>query len=296
MMMSNRSPRPLLAASFLTSLLALAGCSEQSSDEPAAGGESASSSGAPSGMESRPRPRPRGPLDVEVRMIPAVGEVAADTPATLRGVARIEGPVPVRTKISMSHIPGCSGHDEQLTETVMASEDGLLQNVFVYVMAGVDRESIEPAPEEPVVLEQSSCLFRPHIVTLRAGQTLLVQNKDDTHHNVRARPQHGSNRAFNKTQPAGGADMEVVFPRAEIGIAFSCDLHPWMKSYVCVVDHSHHALSDEAGRWSIELAPGKYVVEAWHERFGLRKVQVTVGPGETAELDFVYETKKKKKK
>jgi hypothetical protein len=112
---------------------------------------------------------------------------------------------------------------------------------------------------------------------------------------VRARPQHGSNKAFNKTQPKGGADLEVVFPRAEVGVLFSCDLHPWMKAYVHVVDHPYHALSDENGAWSIELPPGKYVVEGWHERFGLRKTAFTLGPGETAEIDFVFALPQKSK-
>ena len=287
-MIPNQAPRPARAVALLT-ILALGGCGD--GDDPAAEHDAGASSAASAGLESRPRT----PLDVEVKRIPAEGSVAEDAPATLRGVARLEGPVPARRKVAMDHIPGCRGHDAPLTEAVIATEDGRLQNVFVYVSGGIDRASAPPAPDEPVVLQQSGCVFRPHITTVRAGQTIAIQNLDKTNHNVRAKPQHGSNRAFNKIQPALGEDLMVVFPRAEIGIAISCDLHTWMNAYVCVVDHPHHALSDEEGNWSIEVPPGKYVVEAWHERFGARKVAVTVGPGETAELGFVYEVKKGKK-
>lgn len=300
MMTPNEIRRAALAAALLAPLLTLTACSDDGPEEASGGAaaaahESASkstTSGAATGTQSHPRTM----LDVDVRMIPAPDDVAADTPAMLMGVARIDGPVPNRQTIETSHIPGCRDFSGQQTETVIATEDGLLKNVFVYVADGLDRSTFGPVPEEPVTLEQSLCVFRPHIVVLRAGQTLRVTNEDPTNHSVRAVPQHISNKAFNTVQPMGGEALEVVFPQAEPGIRISCDLHAWMRAYVHVVDHSYYDISDEGGNWAIEVPPGRYVVEAWHEELGTRKVAVTLGPGEKADLGFVFETKQRKKR
>jgi plastocyanin len=183
-------------------------------------------------------------------------------------------------------------HPQALSEKVIATETGELANVVVYVVRGLEDT---PVPEEPVELLQEGCMFKPHLVVVHAGQTLRIRNADQANHNLNAKPAHGSNPAFNKMQPPEGADIDVVFPRAEIAIPIGCDVHPWMKAHIAVVAHDGWAVSDESGAWSMEVPPGEYLVEGWHEQFGTLKGSVEVGPGEVAELAFSFETKKQKK-
>ena len=48
-------------------------------------------------------------------------------------------------------------------------------------------------------------------------------------------------------------------------------------------------MSDANGQFKLKnLPPGKYVIEAWHEKLGVRTQDVTVGAGETKELEFKF--------
>ncbi len=233
---------------------------------------------------------------VEVTVTPAADPSDTGATATLRGTVYIDGKPPKRRSVAMDHVRGCREYPEQETESILANEDGQLQNVFVYITNGIDRSTFSPVPEEPVVLEQEGCWFVPHVLTVRTGQRLVIRNLDETFHNVNARPAHGSNKAFNVTQRPGGDDIVKVFPRPEIAIPLACDIHPWMKAYVGVVEHDYHAISDELGAWTIEgLAAGEYLVESWHEKYQGKKAVVTVGAGETAEVTFRYAGRRTKR-
>ena len=49
------------------------------------------------------------------------------------------------------------------------------------------------------------------------------------------------------------------------------------------------AVSAADGSFSmLNLPPGQYVVEAWHELYGVQIMDVAVGEGETAEVSFTY--------
>jgi hypothetical protein len=65
-----------------------------------------------------------------------------------------------------------------------------------------------------------------------------------------------------------------------------------MKAWVAVVDNPYYSVSDEDGVWSIEVPPGDYLVQAWHERYGTLKGSVEVAAGEEAVFDFGFETAK----
>lgn len=244
-------------------------------------------------LASAPEPRhARKLFGYEAAITPAPEGTPEDAPATLRGVARLLGKVPEPQPISMQHIPGCRAHGPGVTETVLAKQSGEVQNVVVWVARGIDDEDAGPVPDEPVVLKQEGCVFRPHVVVARAGQTIQIENNDDTQHNVKAMPAHGSNAAFNHTQPRQSADLEVSFARSEVAIPLVCNIHPWMKAWVAVVDNPYYSVSDEDGAWSIEVPPGDYLVQAWHERYGTLKGTVEVAAGEEAEFEFAFETAK----
>jgi plastocyanin len=215
---------------------------------------------------------------------PAVAAVApsaasdASLPAgSVRGTIVFDGVAPERKPVPMGGDAGCSKHaGTVLTETVIVNA-GHLENVLVYVKSGLDTSHVYPVPSEPVVLEQSACAYRPHVVALRVGQKLTVKNADGFNHNVNAKAQRNGNPDFNQTQSGGAQPLEVVFKSPELLVPFACDIHPWMRSYVHALEHPFFALSDAGGAFAIDsLPPGKYRLEAVHETLGRQELEIVL--------------------
>jgi hypothetical protein len=62
-----------------------------------------------------------------------------------------------------------------------------------------------------------------------------------------------------------------------------------MAAYVGVMAHPYFAVTSADGSFEIRnLPPGTYTIEAWHETFGTRTVQVTIAErqAQTASLTF----------
>ena len=70
-------------------------------------------------------------------------------------------------------------------------------------------------------------------------------------------------------------------------VKVKCDIHGWMNSWIVVVDHPYHAITDAEGNFVIEnVPPGTYTLEAWHEIPGATKRQVTIDSGQTTDLSI----------
>ena len=73
---------------------------------------------------------------------------------------------------------------------------------------------------------------------------------------------------------------------------FKCDVHPWMTGYVFVSEppvlRGHRRRRQLQDRRT--FPPGKYTVEAWHERFGTKTTEVTVAD-KPVEVALQYESK-----
>lgn len=73
-------------------------------------------------------------------------------------------------------------------------------------------------------------------------------------------------------------------------IPVKCNLHSWMVTFVSVMPHPFFAVSAADGSFEIQgLPPGEYILVSIHERLGRQEVTVTVGPGESKSVEFVYQ-------
>lgn len=191
--------------------------------------------------------------------------------------------------VQMAADPFCqSAHSEVVMRSpVLVDADGGLMNVVVYVAAGLEGYTF-PVPSDAVVLDQAGCVYEPHVVAARTGQTLTFRNSDDTLHNVNVQPKN--NPAFNEGQPLKGMASDKVFQVQEVGIPARCDVHPWMQAFVSVFDHPYFAVSGNDGSFDLgSLPPGDYVVEAWHETLGTLTQSVTVAPSGPASLTISFQ-------
>lgn len=212
---------------------------------------------------------------------------AADSTASVKGVVKFEGTSPKPTRIDMSQDPICSkAHSTApATEEVVVGGAGGLANVVVYVSDGLTAHDFPP-PQQPVVLEQKGCQYKPHVLAMQAGQKLDVVNSDETTHNIHPIP--NNNREWNMTQPHG-MPLQQTFAREEVSILVKCNVHPWMKGYIAVFKHPYFAVSDKNGGFELKnLPPGTYTITAWQEKLGTKTQKVTVGAGEAKTADFAF--------
>jgi len=217
---------------------------------------------------------------------PAGGAAAGS--ASVAGKISFEGTPPAPEKIKTSADPKCQAlHPTGLERQTVDTSGGGLKDVFVYVKSGLSGSY--PAPTEPVLLDQHGCMYSPHIVAVQAGQPLKIRNSDDTLHNIHPRP--AVNQEFNIGQPRQGMESTKSFDKPEVMIPVGCDVHPWMRAYIGVLNHPFYAVTKADGTYEIKgLPPGEYEVEAWHEKLKNQTQKITVKDGEKTKADFAYKS------
>ena len=73
-------------------------------------------------------------------------------------------------------------------------------------------------------------------------------------------------------------------------IPVKCNVHPWMRSYIGVVSHPFFAVTGDDGTFTIKgLPPGKYTLEAWHEKYRHQGRRSDVGAKESKTVDFEFQ-------
>jgi len=213
-------------------------------------------------------------------MVPARASQSAGEIAVLRGKIRFSGTVPLPVLFNTAPDPACAAF-AITSEDVLVSDQGL-ENVMVYVSSPVANSG---QIGSAVTLDQRDCRFDPHVVTLQAGQTLLVRNTDNTLQNVHAFTQ--ANTPFNIGQPIPMTTSHI-FDQPEAQIPIRDDVHRWKSAYVGVFSHPYHTVSKAGGLYELRLPAGSYEITAWHEKFGTFQQSVVLKPGDNPSLDFVY--------
>ncbi len=208
--------------------------------------------------------------------------------AALTGQVTFAGQPPERQEINMSADAVCAAKGRgKVREDVVVGPDGGLQNVFIHVVAGLG-DRVFAAPGTPAVLDQNGCTYTPRVLGIQAHQLLEIVNSDATMHNVHSVP--AANKPFNVGMATQGQRIRKFFSTPEVMVRVKCDLHNWMVAWVGVVEHPFFAVSGPDGRWSIEGLPaGAYTMEARHEVFGTKRVEITVADGDQATVDFHFE-------
>ena len=218
---------------------------------------------------------------------PTTSPVDPATAGNVAGRVTFAGTAPKPAVIRMEADPNCvNAGGAAADESVVVGQNGALQNVFVYVKEGLGTLRF-PVPPTTLMLDQKGCRYVPHVVGLQVGQTMEVLNSDQTMHNVHAVAI--ANREFNTGQPLAGMKHTHTFSTREVMVPFKCDVHPWMRAYVGVLDHPYFAITSTDGTFQLTgLPPGTYVVEAWHETLGTQTQTVTVGAKETAAVTLSF--------
>ena len=181
--------------------------------------------------------------------------------------------VPERKKLDMTKDPACMGAavDELL---IVNPENKGIQNVGLWVDAKKSKltaadihPDLKEIPKNKLLLDNNKCVFIPHFLIARAGQTIEVKNSDNTGHN--ANFNFLNNPPQNFVVPAGSSKDLVLEKGVEepAAIPVQCNVHPWMEAKLMVLDHPYGAISDSNGVLKMEKVPAgkKLTFRIFHE-------------------------------
>jgi plastocyanin len=186
---------------------------------------------------------------------------------TVSGTLKFVGPVPEpKVNKAMNGDQACCAlHPDKLPnkDDLVIDAAGGVRWAFVYIKKGLEGKQFDP-PAEPVLIDQVGCTYTPHMAGAMVGQTVNFRNSDPLSHNVHGLP--FSNKEFNFGQVKGSVNA-VKFASQEVPVKVKCDIHPWMGSWIGVLEHPFFAVSDAEGKFEIKnLPPGNYVLGVWHEK------------------------------
>ena len=143
-----------------------------------------------------------------------------------------------------------------------------------------------PVPEKHVVIDQKSLVFHPHVAVVLVGSTVDFLNGDNVAHNIFWPSVSGNKKASHNmgTWPKGEV-RSFKFDTAGV-VPLLCNVHPEMSGYIIVSPTPYYAVTDEAGKFKIDVPDGSYTVEAWHEGMKNQSKPVTVSGSATVEFSL----------
>ncbi len=213
-------------------------------------------------------------------------EVELKESGTIVGVVKFEGERPKRKRLKVTTDAEHCGKKPIPNDDLVVSKDLKVR----WVVASIKKISSGkpfPAedPENPVQLDQNGCRFRPHVAVVPEDRTLQILNSDGILHNVHVFAM--KNEAVNRAMPGRVTSMGVSFDRRE-RIRVGCDVHKWMGAWIVVAEHPYYAVTGKDGTFRLENVPvGTHTVKIWHEKLGKQEKEVTVTPGQDAQVEFV---------
>jgi hypothetical protein len=218
------------------------------------------------------------------------GKVVVDEVPTLK-------PLVMKGDAAAKDAAVCAAQDVPDESLVVDRKTKGVANVVIYMRRKPDQMHPKFAnPEMATVLyDQMGCKFIPHVAILQTNQQLQVVSGDGIAHNTRANPL--KNQGFNFIiAPNDRTGIKVPFKAAEnLPISIGCDIHPWMRGWLMVVDHPYAAVTDADGTFEItDLPLGEHEFRGWQELVGYvaptageKSFKVNVTAGQTTEVPTI---------
>ncbi len=152
------------------------------------------------------------------------------------------------------------------------------------------------AKHPTVEIDQKNCEFLPYLTVMHEGQTLVVTSSDaGINHNFHI---SGFNNGANQNVPVG-TKLKLKLNPENRPIPVECNIHPWMKANVLIVDHPFFAAAGTDGSFEIKGVPaGTQNLVLWHKSGYVNKgagkgMPVTVKAGEMTDVGEIVLMPKK---
>ncbi len=133
---------------------------------------------------------------------------------------------------------------------------------LVVALEALDQPARAKAPPQPAAMEldQKSREFVPHVLAVRSGTPVFFPNSDAIKHHVYS---FSTAKRFEIKLYSGVPPEPVLFDKPGI-VALGCNIHDWMLGYIYVSDADYLGVSDNEGRWSLDVPSGRYRLTFWH--------------------------------
>ncbi len=205
------------------------------------------------------------------------GQSTAEETGDLKIRFEYGGDAPKAEPINVNKDVEFCGKKPLINEQLLVNPDNKgVKNVVVYVYTGRGGTKLDKydPPKNTHTLANENCRFEPHIVIAQVGDTLEVTNPDAVGHN--ANLNFFNNKQQNFTIPAGQSKKVELEKDEPAPIPVDCNIHPWMKSFVVVLEHPFAAVSNSDGELVIKGLPvdTKLVFRAYHESGSISDVTV----------------------
>ena len=222
----------------------------------------------------------------------AAAPVYADGFGAIEGQFVLDGAVPATALLAKKGDPAvkdaavCAKDDLPDESLVVNADNKGIANIFVYLRKAP--KSIDPslkASKTPeVVFDNKGCRYVPHAAVVRTDQMIRFTSSDSVAHNIHTytlgNPQQNFILQANDTK---GTAIPVKATET-LPMPVKCDIHPWMRGSMLVVDHPYAVVTDADGKFKIEGLPeGEHSFRVWHENPGYveREWKVKVVAGKT---------------
>jgi plastocyanin len=118
-------------------------------------------------------------------------------------------------------------------------------------------------PPRRAEMKQQDKTFKPHVVAVPVGGSVIFPNLDPFFHNAFS---NFAGQPFDLPLYPPGATRSVTFRRSGIVRVF-CQIHSLMSAIIAVVDTPWYVVTPETGQFHIdEIPPGEYQLHIFHER------------------------------
>lgn len=227
----------------------------------------------------------------------AISSAPAQELGKITGTFVLEGKVPElepRVKAGESVKDGaiCAANPVPNLSLVVDPKTKGIKNVFIWI-DDFDPDNIPEKlakPKNPtVVVDQKGCMFKPHAIVARTGQTLVMLNGDPVAHNIHISAIRGDSINYLVAANDRKGVKEELTEGDILPVPVKCDIHPWMRANFLVLEHPYATTSSTDGKFTISgIPPGEYELKIWHESGGyLRDLdveEIEIKAGETVDL------------
>jgi carboxypeptidase family protein len=219
---------------------------------------------------------PPRPSVVEVPTA-AYREIAVTAPGRITGTVEFKGMFPADSMIRPAA--------EQAGCKPIITDKRVQHSGTKVIGAAIWLTDIRQGKSRPIErrfeLVNEDCLLDPRLQIVQASGTLNIISDDAAlHHNRIINVGTGKMEAmapFNDNGQVVPFDKLLTTP-AELEVL--CDLHPWSRAWIVVLDHPYYAMSSKSGDFTIDgIPPGTYHLRAWHPALGRADQTITVAAG-----------------
>jgi hypothetical protein len=191
------------------------------------------------------------------------------------------------TTVSVHDEPAVCGERVQLT--LVRGQRDALADAVVWIDGVRSGKSLPVARRFEVL--NNRCRLVPAVQSVIEGGMLMIRSADPIEHRTRMTRVSTGEVIGTVRQGDSGSLVPVSDALERAGlIELRSELRTWSRAWVRVFDHPYHSVTPMDGRFSFDQVPaGRHRVIAWHPRFGRIAMDVTIGAGESAEIELTYE-------